>query len=31
VPSNQAPEAVVQQGVMTVPGWSRQGPIRALP
>ncbi|MDT5219100.1 MAG: arabinosyltransferase, partial [Mycobacterium sp.] len=31
VPSSLAPEAVVQQGVMTVPGWSRQGPIRALP
>lgn len=31
VPAGQAPEAVVQQGVITVPGWSRQGPIRALP
>jgi arabinosyltransferase A len=31
VPADQAPEAVVDQGVITVPGWSRQGPIRALP
>ncbi|OBF88480.1 arabinosyltransferase [Mycobacterium sp. 852002-51163_SCH5372311] len=31
VPSDQAPTAVVEQGVMTVNGWSRQGPIRALP
>ncbi|OBK29367.1 arabinosyltransferase [Mycobacterium asiaticum] len=31
VPADRAPEAVVQQGVMTVPGWSRLGPIRALP
>ncbi|RUP07254.1 MAG: arabinosyltransferase [Mycobacterium sp.] len=31
VPADQAPEATVQQGVTTVPGWSRQGPIRALP
>ncbi|KZS67992.1 arabinosyltransferase domain-containing protein [Mycobacterium ostraviense] len=31
VPADQAPDAVVQQGVVTVPGWSRQGPIRALP
>ncbi|WP_204080304.1 arabinosyltransferase domain-containing protein [Mycobacterium riyadhense] len=31
VPADQAPEAVVQQGVTVVPGWSRQGPIRALP
>ncbi|BBX99141.1 arabinosyltransferase domain-containing protein [Mycobacterium lacus] len=31
VPAAQAPEAVVQQGFITVPGWSRQGPIRALP
>jgi arabinosyltransferase A len=31
VPADQAPVAVVEQGVMTVPGWSRQGPIRALP
>ena len=31
VPADQAPDAVVDQGVTTVPGWSRQGPIRALP
>ncbi len=31
VPADQAPEAVVNQGVITVPGWSRHGPIRALP
>ncbi len=31
VPADQAPVAVVDQGVITVPGWSRQGPIRALP
>ena len=31
VPADQAPEAIVDQGVITVPGWSRQGPIRALP
>lgn len=31
VPVDQAPNAVVQQGMITVPGWSRQGPIRALP
>ncbi|WP_044509004.1 arabinosyltransferase C-terminal domain-containing protein, partial [Mycobacterium simiae] len=31
VPSDEAPNAVVEQGVMTVNGWSRQGPIRALP
>jgi arabinosyltransferase A len=31
VPSDQAPNAVIEQGVMTVNGWSRQGPIRALP
>ncbi len=31
VPADQAPNAVVDQGVMTVRGWSRQGPIRALP
>ncbi len=31
VPADQAPNAVVDQGVITVPGWSRQGPIRALP
>jgi arabinosyltransferase A len=31
VPSDRAPNAIVEQGVMTVYGWSRQGPIRALP
>jgi len=31
VPTDQAPDAVVEQGVTTVHGWSRQGPIRALP
>ncbi|MGE2816325.1 arabinosyltransferase domain-containing protein [Mycobacterium heidelbergense] len=31
VPTQQAPDAVVEQGVITVHGWSRQGPIRALP
>ncbi|HXO78634.1 MAG TPA: arabinosyltransferase domain-containing protein [Mycobacterium sp.] len=31
VPSDQASNAVIEQGVMTVNGWSRQGPIRALP
>jgi arabinosyltransferase A len=31
VPADQAPNAVVEQGVVTVRGWSRQGPIRALP
>ena len=31
VPADQAPAAVVEQGVITVRGWSRQGPIRALP
>ena len=31
VPADQAPDAVIEQGVITVPGWSRQGPIRALP
>ncbi|MBY0386593.1 MAG: arabinosyltransferase domain-containing protein [Mycobacterium pseudokansasii] len=31
VPADQAPNAVVQQGAITVPGWSRRGPIRALP
>ena len=31
VPADQAPAAVIEQGVITVPGWSRQGPIRALP
>jgi arabinosyltransferase A len=31
VPSDQAPNAVIEQGVQTMYGWSRQGPIRALP
>jgi arabinosyltransferase A len=31
VPADQAPNAVIEQGVITVPGWSRHGPIRALP
>jgi arabinosyltransferase A len=31
VPLDQAPYAAVEQGVITVHGWSRQGPIRALP
>ncbi len=31
VPADQAPNAVVEQGVTTVRGWSRHGPIRALP
>jgi arabinosyltransferase A len=31
VPTDQAPDAVIEQGVITVHGWSRQGPIRALP
>ncbi len=31
VPADQAPDAVIEKGVITVPGWSRQGPIRALP
>jgi len=31
VPADRAPNAVIQQGVATVYGWSRQGPIRALP
>lgn len=31
VPADRAPDAVVERGVITVPGWSRQGPIRALP
>ena len=31
VPADQAPNAVIEQGVITVRGWSRQGPIRALP
>jgi arabinosyltransferase A len=31
VPADEAPEATVEQGVITVPGWARRGPIRALP
>jgi arabinosyltransferase A len=31
VPTDQAPDAFIEQGVVTVYGWSRQGPIRALP
>lgn len=31
VPADQAPDAAIEQGVMTVHGWTRQGPIRALP
>ncbi|MEZ0052765.1 arabinosyltransferase A [Mycobacterium sp. MAA66] len=31
VPPNLAPPAVIEQGNMTVNGWSRPGPIRALP
>jgi arabinosyltransferase A len=31
VPADDAPDAAIEQGVMTVHGWSRQGPIRALP
>jgi arabinosyltransferase A len=31
VPADQAPDAVIEQGVITVRGWSRPGPIRALP
>ena len=31
VPAAQAPDAVVEQGVIRVNGWSRPGPIRALP
>jgi arabinosyltransferase A len=31
VPSEKAPEADVEQGVDIVHGWSRRGPIRALP
>lgn len=31
VPSAQAPDAVVEQGSTRVSGWSRSGPIRALP
>lgn len=31
VPDTEAPDAVVDQGSVRVPGWSRSGPIRALP
>ena len=31
VPAAQAPDAVVEQAVIRVNGWSRPGPIRALP
>ena len=31
VPPSAAPNAVVEQGVQTVYGWTRRGPIRALP
>ena len=31
VPEAQAPNAVVEQGSEQVYGWSRRGPIRALP
>jgi len=31
VPESEAPDAVVDQGSVTVHGWSRNGPIRALP
>ena len=31
VPADRAPNADIEQGVITVPGWSRPGPIRALP
>ncbi|OBK76629.1 arabinosyltransferase domain-containing protein [Mycobacterium sp. 1274761.0] len=31
VPEPQAPDAVIDQGSVTVHGWSRSGPIRALP
>jgi arabinosyltransferase A len=31
VPADLAPAAAIEQGVITVRGWSRQGPIRALP
>jgi arabinosyltransferase A len=31
VPASQAPNAVVEQGTTRVFGWSRNGPIRALP
>jgi len=31
VPADVAPAATIQQGAVTVNGWTRQGPIRALP
>jgi arabinosyltransferase A len=31
VPASQAPDAVVDRGAQRVYGWSRRGPIRALP
>ena len=31
VPPDEAPNAVVEEGSIRVNGWSRQGPIRALP
>ncbi|OBF89736.1 arabinosyltransferase [Mycobacterium sp. 852002-51152_SCH6134967] len=31
VPESEAPDAIVEQGAVRVFGWSRNGPIRALP
>jgi arabinosyltransferase A len=31
IPQSEAPNAVIDQGSQTVYGWSRGGPIRALP
>jgi arabinosyltransferase A len=31
IPQSQAPDAVIEQGSITVNGWTRAGPIRALP
>ncbi|MGV0625944.1 arabinosyltransferase domain-containing protein [Mycolicibacter minnesotensis] len=31
IPAKDAPDAVIEQGTVTVTGWSRPGPIRALP
>jgi arabinosyltransferase A len=31
VPSSEAPNAAIDQGSIRVYGWSRSGPIRALP
>jgi arabinosyltransferase A len=31
IPASQAPNAVINQGSITVRGWTRAGPIRALP